>query len=106
MYFPDASNLTNYQSLISYVNNVTTYVEPSSGVGTAFFGVSILIMVFFITLLSLKMYSMEQAVVTASVLTMITAMLLSAIGLVNPMVVFMLVFVTVGSILLLYKNGE
>ncbi|MHA1225340.1 MAG: hypothetical protein ACTSPV_01190 [Candidatus Hodarchaeales archaeon] len=91
-YPPD--NMTGIMSFIDYVNSFTD----------GFLGLGFLIIIFFVSFLSTKTYTYERAFAFASFLTMISALLLRFIGLINNTILSVAVIGLVISIIFLWKE--
>lgn len=93
--FPLPSNdITGILTFLQYVN---TLVE-------GFLGVAFLIMVGMVSFLSTKVYTYERALAFSAFLTMICAILLRFIGLVNDYTMAFCIIIFIGALLLLMRE--
>ena len=92
-------NVTGIVELIQYVNEITNV----GGIG--FFGVGILIMVGFVSFLASKSYPFAPAFGFSAFLTMITAIFLRFMDLINDSVLFIIVVLFVIALVMLL-TGE
>lgn len=97
--YPD-NNITNIVELIDYVNEITNVG------GTGFFGVGILIIIFFVGFLSTKAYSFSRSFGFASFLTLITGLFLRFLDLINDAVFFLTIVIFVISLILLIAEDK
>jgi len=95
-YFPlPGMNVTGFVELMLYDNSITGGI----------FGISILLMIFFISFISLTAYGVEKSFVPAIFMTFISSVFLAAMGLISYNIITILLFVTTLSVFLLWKFG-
>jgi len=89
-----SENMSGFIDFINYTNSMTD----------GFLGAGFLLIIFFVSFLSTKVYTYERAFGFASFLTMIAAMLLRFIGLINNTILSLSVAVLVVAIIFLWKE--
>jgi len=89
-----SNNITGILTFLQYVN---TLVE-------GFLGISFLIMIGMVSFLSTKVYTYERALAFSTFLTMICAILLRFIGLVNDATMTFCIIAFIGAVLLLMRE--
>jgi len=90
------SNVSGFSSMVDYVNYATN----------DFFGLVILVVLFFITFLALKMYPNDKAFVGASWMCFVASFLMLLMGWVGLMVVLLFVILLGISIVYSHFEGE
>lgn len=97
--FTDPSgNMTSLVEFIQYTNSLVSIGE------TGLIGVAILIIVGFVSFLASKSYTFERASGYASFLTLITAIFLRFLELINDAVLFLVIVIFIGSLALLVRE--
>lgn len=88
------TNASQFYKLWDFANEATNN----------FFGIAILIMIFFVSFFSLKGYETPKAFAFASMITTIMAILLSVMGTVNGLAVLVCIVLTAFSVVYLFKQ--
>lgn len=90
-----SNNITGFVDFVNYVNH-----EMTSG----FLGIAWLVAIFMVAFLSTSRYSVDRALGFSSFITMVSAIFLRTLGMINNTVLFITVVAMVGSILFLWKS--
>jgi len=98
--YPD-NNITGVVSFLQYVNDLTA--SPTVG-DTGFLGVIMLIIIGFVAFLSTKAYSFDRAFGFAGFITLITAIFLRFLNLINDIIFFFVIVMFLGSVVLLLRE--
>jgi len=95
--YPD-NNITGIVTFLQHVNSMTVVG------GTSFLGVGILIIIGFVSFLSTKAYSSDKALGFAGFLTLISAILLRFMELINDSVLIITVIIFIASVIFLMRE--
>lgn len=95
--YPDL-NITGIVTFLQYVNSLTVVG------GTGFLGVGMLIIIGFVSFLATKAYSFERALGFSAFLTLISAIFLRFLELINDVVLFLVIVLFICSIILLMRE--
>ena len=93
-----SNNITGIVTFLQYVNTLTVVG------GTGFLGVGMLIIIGFVSFLATKAYSFERALGFSAFLTLISAILLRFLELINDAILFLVVVIFIGSVILLMRE--
>lgn len=93
-----SNNITGIVTFLQYVNTLTEIGE------TGFLGAGILIMVGFVSFLATKAYSFDRALGFSSFLTLITAIFLRFLNLINDVILFLVIVIFIASVVLLIRE--
>ena len=97
--FPYPSNdIEGVVTFIQYVNSLTVIG------GTGFLGAGMLIIIGFVSFLATKAYSFERALGFSAFLTLISAIFLRFLDLINDAILFLVVVIFIGSVILLVRE--
>ena len=93
-YFPNATNITNWASVLQYDNTITG----------GFFGIAIVAALTFITFLALKGYPTRYAVVVSTFVAFVSSLLFSAVGIVTGYLIVVTAVAFIGAAVMLYMG--
>lgn len=96
--FEYPSNITSMVKFLEYINTLTEV----RGVG--FLGVGMLIIIGFVSFLATKAYSFERALGFSTFLTLISAILLRFMNLINDAILFFVSVIFIISIIMLMRE--
>lgn len=95
--YPD-NNITGLVPLLQYINDLT-YVN-----GVAYLGIAILIAVFFVSFLATKTFTSDRAFGFSTFLTMIVAVFLRFLSLINDWVFALTIIIFIISLIILMRE--
>ncbi len=93
-----SNNITGIVAFLQYVNTLTEIG------GTGFLGAGMLIIIGFVAFLATKAYSFDRALGFSAFLTLISAVFLRFLNLINDVVLFLVIVLFVGSVILLIRE--
>ncbi len=91
----------NITSMLSFLKYVSTLTEVG---GVPFLGIGMLLAIGFVSFLVTKAYTFERAAGFASFITLMSAILLRFMNLINDVILFFVAVLFVGSVIMLMRE--
>jgi len=93
-----SNNMTGIVTFLQYVNTLTEIG------GTGFLGAGMLIIIGFVSFLATKAYSFERALGFSAFLTLISAIFLRFLNLINDVILFLIIVIFIVALVLLIRE--